>query len=112
MRQRSFAKIRRTDLPYGGWARPGVDAKRPGAVLLQPVPGRYRDQRCATTSTGTHHRNSVLHCDPVAARMKIVERRTEIAVRITRNAATILTIALVAVLTVLWSLLRVVDLFR
>ncbi|WP_298330225.1 hypothetical protein [Haloactinopolyspora sp.] len=44
--------------------------------------------------------------------MKIVERRTEIAVRITRNAATILTIALVAVLTVLWSLLRVVDLFR
>lgn len=112
MRQRSFAKIRRTDLPYGGWARPGVDAKRPGAVLLQPVPGRYRDQRCATTSTGTHQRNSVLHCDPVAARMKIVERRTEIAVRITRNAATILTIALGAVLTGLWSLHQIVDLFR
>lgn len=44
--------------------------------------------------------------------MKIVERRTEIAVRITRNAATILTIALGAVLTGLWSLHQIVDLFR
>ena len=53
-----------------------------------------------------------LHRDPVAAKMEIVERRTEIAVSITRNAATILTIALGAVLTGLWSLHQIVDLFR
>ena len=53
-----------------------------------------------------------LYCDPVAVRMQVVERRTAIAVRIARNAAQILTIAIGVVLTGLLSLHQVVELFR
>ena len=53
-----------------------------------------------------------LYCDPVAVRMEVVERRTAIAVRIARNAAKILTIAIGVVLTGFLSLHQVVVLFR
>ena len=53
-----------------------------------------------------------LHCDPITVKMEIVERRTEIAVRITRNSVKILSLVLGAVLTGLWTLHQVVSLFR
>ena len=53
-----------------------------------------------------------LHCDPITVKMEIVERRTAIAVKIARNAAKILTIAIGVVFTGLWSLHQVVELFR
>ncbi|PSK96656.1 hypothetical protein CLV30_12537 [Haloactinopolyspora alba] len=65
-----------------------------------------------TCHDGRRHATNDLRPDEFEVTMLRVERWTEIAVRITRNAAKILTIALGAVLTGLWSLHQVVELFR
>ena len=61
---------------------------------------------------GRRHASIDLHFDEFEVTMLRVERRTAIAVQITRNAAKILTIAIGAVLTGLLSLHQVVELFR
>lgn len=61
---------------------------------------------------GRKRRSIDLNRDPVTVKMEVVEKRTEIAVRIFRNAARILTVTLGALLTGLWSLHQIVGIFR
>ena len=61
---------------------------------------------------GRRHVGIDLHFDEFEVTMLRVERRTAIAVQITRNAAKILTIAIGAVLAGLLFLHQIVELFR
>ncbi len=64
-----------------------------------------------TCNSGRRHDTIDLHLAEIEVTMLRVERRTEIAVRITRNAATIMTLVLGVTSAGLWTLYQAAEFF-